>query len=230
MLNFIMLQDISALKPGVFTEPLFGNSPLWSLSYEWWFYMLFFIHFIFYNIALIISLFGLITYFYFYNQISLILMYYYIWFSGAFILFALVNKQLNTKVIYTISFSYLLVILLYVSLFIYNKSIASIGVHPILELRHYSVALLILLFGIFFYKKIYVNIKNNYLYTKVIYYSSLLAPISFSFYVFHYPIKNYFQSFTEYNNVLLLFITLSITVIFSYIVEVKLYKLIRNKL
>ena len=40
--NLLMLQD-NELKPGNWFVPLFDNGPLWSLSYEWWFYMLFFI-------------------------------------------------------------------------------------------------------------------------------------------------------------------------------------------
>ena len=37
--NLLMLQDISLIKPGVIVEPYMGNLPLWSLSYEWWFYL-----------------------------------------------------------------------------------------------------------------------------------------------------------------------------------------------
>ena len=40
--NLLMVQDISFLKPNVICEPFLGNLPLWSLSYEWWFYLLFF--------------------------------------------------------------------------------------------------------------------------------------------------------------------------------------------
>lgn len=40
--NLLMLQDSSFAKPGVLFETFEGNSPLWSLSYEWWFYMMFF--------------------------------------------------------------------------------------------------------------------------------------------------------------------------------------------
>jgi len=39
--NFFMLQDIAS-KPGIWVQPFFGNSPLWSLSYEWLYYMVFF--------------------------------------------------------------------------------------------------------------------------------------------------------------------------------------------
>ena len=40
--NLFMLQDWSVANPNVLVDPYMGNGPLWSLSYEWWFYMLFF--------------------------------------------------------------------------------------------------------------------------------------------------------------------------------------------
>lgn len=38
--NLLMLQDFS-LFPGNVVDTYMGNNPLWSLSYEWWFYMVF---------------------------------------------------------------------------------------------------------------------------------------------------------------------------------------------
>jgi len=40
--NIFMLQDVATLKPNVICSPYLGNYPLWSLSYEWWFYMSFY--------------------------------------------------------------------------------------------------------------------------------------------------------------------------------------------
>ncbi len=39
--NIAMLQDVGLIKPGVWFDAYF-NPPLWSLSYEWWFYVAFF--------------------------------------------------------------------------------------------------------------------------------------------------------------------------------------------
>lgn len=38
--NLAMTQDLTNL-PGTWTAPYMGNTPLWSLSYEWWFYLAF---------------------------------------------------------------------------------------------------------------------------------------------------------------------------------------------
>ena len=40
--NLAMLQDYADVKPNVPVGTYLGNDPLWSLAYEWWFYMLFF--------------------------------------------------------------------------------------------------------------------------------------------------------------------------------------------
>ena len=41
--NLAFLQDFEPVKPGVICSTYYSNSPLWSLSYEWWFYVLFFV-------------------------------------------------------------------------------------------------------------------------------------------------------------------------------------------
>ncbi|MEM9770963.1 MAG: acyltransferase, partial [Cyanobacteria bacterium P01_D01_bin.73] len=40
--NLFMVQEISTLKPGIHINPFLGNLPFWTLTYEWWFYFLFF--------------------------------------------------------------------------------------------------------------------------------------------------------------------------------------------
>jgi len=39
--NLLMLQDWVWSKPNVVVRTYLGNTPLWSLAYEWWFYMLY---------------------------------------------------------------------------------------------------------------------------------------------------------------------------------------------
>jgi len=239
--NILMLQDVSALKPGVFANPLFGNPPLWSLSYEWWFYMLFFLHFFLYkkyfnerlalfNItALLISLIAQLTYSYAYNQVSLITMYYYVWFSGAMVFFLLANNALNKRYILMLVASYFVLLANYFFFFIDFATAGKIGVHPLLEFRHYAVSILGLLFALFFYKYLHGFFVKNYLYGKLVQLLASIAPISFGIYVLHYPIKNYFMQYTEINAFLLLGSTLALSVLMSYFAEIKIYGYIRQK-
>ncbi|HVT36011.1 MAG TPA: acyltransferase family protein, partial [Nevskiaceae bacterium] len=41
VMNLLMFQDVAHLKRGVFANTYYGVTPLWSLAYEWWFYLLF---------------------------------------------------------------------------------------------------------------------------------------------------------------------------------------------
>lgn len=241
LINLIMLQDISFLKPGVFAEPLFGNSPLWSLSYEWWFYMFFFIHFYLFNkyfstnykvfniSALLFSLLGLVTYALHYNQVSLIVMYYYIWFSGAMVLLFLKENILSKQNIFMLFLSYVIIIISYYFLFMYDKELGRLGIHPVLELRHYSVAFMGLFVALIFYKYLNDFVKKQPLYLKIVNLFASIAPISFGLYVLHYPVKNYFSQFSELSGMLLLIATLLITLFLSYIAEIKIYGSIRKK-
>ncbi len=41
--NLLFLQDFAPVKPGTISSTYYGNATLWSLSYEWWFYVLFYL-------------------------------------------------------------------------------------------------------------------------------------------------------------------------------------------
>lgn len=242
ILNLFMLQDISALKPGVIVDPIFGNSPLWSLSYEWWFYMFFFFHLylykkyfdkklIFFNFsALLISLMGLILLNFNFNNIFLIFFYYYIWFSGVMIFYFLKENKLDKIHLSSLLISYLVLILVYIILFISDKELGNIGVHPLLELRHYAMAFISLFIIFIVYSYFYIKVKDIKVYKKTIQLLGTIAPISFGIYVFHYPIYMYLKTYTQINSLILLIITLFLTLFLSFLVEVKIYKLIRNKI
>ena len=239
LLNFAMMQDHPEMKPGTFTAPIFNDNPLWSLSYEWWFYMIFFAHFLFYRknhdkhtlfliVAFGISLIGLVSYKIFYNQISLFLMYYYIWFSGAFAYFIFILPKNRKKYFILLSIGYFFIIVIYIYLFIYHETISNSGAHPLLELRHYLAAVFFLILAIFIYFKAYLILKTNFLYLKLRNIFAYFAPISFGLYVIHYPIKNLLLQY-EINGWLKLFLVFAISLPLSYVVEVVLFSFLKKK-
>lgn len=86
--NLLMLQG-SPVTAGRWFEPYDGNGPLWSLTYEWWFYMMYFPirkrlpekYQALFVVGL--SIFGLLTnYFIKPNQISMVLTLFIIWWLG----------------------------------------------------------------------------------------------------------------------------------------------------
>lgn len=240
IINLLMLQDISSLKPGTFADPFLGNSPLWSLSYEWWFYMIFFSHFIFYkkifnNISFlyysgfVFSLLGLLSYFFFYNQISLIMMYYYVWLSGAIICIIFANKLPNKKsLIIKVLELYFSIIIIYSLLFVLNQNTSSIGVHPLLELRHYLTSFVFLIIALLYTKYFYTKLKNNLFYQRLLSIGIKPASISFGVYVIHYPIMIFFLTINQkmggqINENMGFLLTFMFTLILSYIAEIKIY-------
>jgi len=238
-LNLIMMQDYSGMKPGVFSDPIFNNNPLWSLSYEWWFYMIFFFHFSFFRnhpekqelflaIAFVISVIGLITYKIFYNQISLFLMYYYIWFSGAYSYFIFKTFSGRNRYISILIVGYLCIIAIYTYLFIFNEQISHLVDHPVLEVRHYLASSVLLLFAIIVFLKLYNIFESNLIYLKVRNFFAYFAPISFGIYVIHYPIKSLLLEFELYAWLKLVLVFL-ISILLSYIIEIKIFTYLKKK-
>ncbi|MBR8836484.1 MAG: acyltransferase [Stigonema ocellatum SAG 48.90 = DSM 106950] len=234
--NILMLQDVGALKPNVIVEPYMHNSPLWSLSYEWWFYMLFFPvvkHFRTHEsqstFIFIVSIISALIYTQEPNFISRLLMYFSIWWTGVY----LSNLYLNTKEICFLSLIKPIITLGLISLILLINSYESLhsstsqrlGVHPILELRHISFALLVLILSVLW---------NNYKWRGFDFIFKpflLFAPISYVMYISHHYLissATYFNrignTFIEY---LLYFMCL---LVFSSVIELKLYPLIRKQI
>jgi peptidoglycan/LPS O-acetylase OafA/YrhL len=212
--NLLMLQDSSALKPGVWFDSFLGNPALWSLSYEWWFYLIFFLIYKLIASAMI-SLFGYITYFTYPNKISLTLMYFLIWWSGV----ELAREYLKNKLITFYGQRILLIsltlmcMLLLLQVLIYRGRIG-VGIHPFLEFRHFFADVIIILVGIFWQNISFLGFQYT------IGWLSILAPISYGIYIIHYPIMVSFNLFGK--GILSFVVSLSLTLIIAYIFEVRI--------
>jgi peptidoglycan/LPS O-acetylase OafA/YrhL len=188
LLNILMLQDKSRFKPNVIVDPFLGNSPLWSLSYEWWFYMIFFVLVtnvkknlskLVYGIGIVSA----ITYLIYPNFINRELMYLVIWWVGVDLATIYLNKEkFNIQAI-----KVPLVVLtactaiLGINVFILNKfSSAEIGMHPFLEFRHFLFAIIALLIALVWKRFNWIGFKQTIgLFEPV-------ASISFGVYILHW--------------------------------------------
>ena len=191
ILNLLMLQDISSLKPNVIVDPYMHNNPLWSLSYEWWFYMAFFpivltLKNAKHQAALVysLSILSSLAYSIYPEFIPRLFMYISIWWAGV----CLSNKYISGSEmnyrdlkIPLISLSLISLILgVQAYLFILSGKSSSVGVHPFLEFRHHIFALLVVVFAIA-WKKI-----NWFGFEKIFSPFLFLAPISYVIYISHY--------------------------------------------
>jgi peptidoglycan/LPS O-acetylase OafA/YrhL len=191
--NILMLQDFKTGKPGVWFSPYLGNAPLWSLSYEWWFYMLFFP--IITRVPVVkqrylafgLSIIGFGTYWLAPNAISLFLWYFIIWWSG--VEAARVYASGDTP-----SWRNLRVQAVILSLMCFAQAIAlvtwkkilhhptSFGLHPVLEFRHFVFSLIV------FVLALWSSPAHRHRMQMALRPFAMLAPISYGLYILHYPI------------------------------------------
>jgi peptidoglycan/LPS O-acetylase OafA/YrhL len=228
--NLFNIQDL-ARHPGYWYEAFAGNTPLWSLSYEWWFYMLFFpltkyVKFEYQRyVALGITVFGFCSYFIYPNQFSIIFEYFIIWWSGVELAQSWKSNKLSG--IKNLSFIYGSLILLFslqvTRVFIFNENL-QISYYPVINSLHTAFAIVLITAGLIWYKMKFIGFKYT------LGHLNFFGPISYSIYLFHYPLvmKHVFPFFpsimVQYITMLLLLVTL------CYFVEIKLQKKINTVL
>ena len=234
--NLLMLQNSSFfLKPYATVDSFLGNTPLWSLSYEWWFYMVFFviitkIHNRPSVFVYIIGILSAITYVIYPNFINNELMYLVIWWVGADMAKLYLQKQdinLHSLFIPLVALSVVILILI-INVMVHNHHIST-GAYPFLELRHFTFALITVIAAVIWKK---LNWRG-FNYTLGLF--EHIAPISFGIYISHWFLitdASYLNGVIT-NPVLRICCYILICVLFAYVVEriiyVKLNKWLLNK-
>lgn len=231
LVNLLNLQDLRR-HPGYIDIGYFSNAPLWSLSYEWWFYMIFFPIFKYVKssyqniLAFAISLFGVLSYWVYPNMFSIIFWYFIIWWWGVILAKTYIKHEgvFELKNIKLIPFSFAIMMGV-MALMIYQfEGELSFGQHPIIQMRHFIYSFGLLFIGWLWYKFKMVG------FSRLIGPFEIFAPISYSIYVFHYPIlhqlrKSFFdQIWIHY--IVAIFISIGL----SYLAEKKLYPYVSKKL
>jgi peptidoglycan/LPS O-acetylase OafA/YrhL len=187
--NFLLLQDFGSVKPGTWFYPFLGNLPLWSLSYEWWFYLLFYplirLGTQTINLVYPVFLFSATSYgFYilFPNQISLICSYFIIGWIGVEMANLFLRESTFTFKNMRPLFIALLGMVIIAAIPLFQEYEFKPGYYPFLMFRHFLSGVILLGIGVLWYrfKLIYFN--------QILGFFSGLAPISYATYVLSYPI------------------------------------------
>jgi peptidoglycan/LPS O-acetylase OafA/YrhL len=189
--NLAMLQDVAALKQGVVVDTYYGNTALWSLSYEWWFYMAFIPLGLFFAgpaphslvLVTVLSVCGAVSYQLNPNQPSLFASYLLIWWTGVEL--SREHAQLGRVTPRTLVKlgSILTVLALIWSASVVRASVPlSLGVSPVLQVRHFAAAAAILLLGAAWCS---LDFKG---FDRIFRPFAIIAPVSYFLYVAHVPL------------------------------------------
>ena len=189
--NLVMLQDLGYLKPGTWFAPFAGIAPLWSLAYEWWFYLLFFPIWTFipkaFQLVTIttVSTVALITYIHSPNQVCAYLMYFIIWWTGVELAreFTTAGKVTFKGQRYTmLALGSFAVCSVFFLLHAPTYRAQRFGGFPILQMRQIVSAFLVLVGALAWNKARWIG------FDRIFRPFLLVAPISYAIYLFHIPL------------------------------------------
>ncbi|MDP5106344.1 MAG: acyltransferase [Polaribacter sp.] len=235
--NIFMLQDVISLKPNVIIETYMGNSVLWSLSYEWWFYMLFILFLknipasklnVWINICTITAAVSYLIYPFFINRI---VMFFAIFWIGVRLAETYLKGEVYTfNSIKKYSYVLLLIIaLLAINLYLnfeYTKTYDyPLVAYPFVALRNFVFAFLAMYSGIVW------NKLNWFGFDKVFGVFKHLAPFSYVIYISHHYLvtKATYLKFID-NKIIEYTIYVLVMLLFSYLIEVVIYGKIKKQI
>jgi len=186
--NALMLQDFSGGKPGVLFGTFGGNTALWSLSYEWWFYVMFFPVFTYVDEKLqawLVTAAALIA-LAIYNRVNfqplLFIAYFPLWWVGAEIARSVRRNQPLPLPVIALAATVACWFALPVLIAWENGAPLSYGLHPVLEARHAMACLLLV--GAFLVASRMNVARFGWLLKPF----AIIAPISYGLYATHFPI------------------------------------------
>lgn len=235
--NLFMLQDTDN-KPGLLVPTFLENHSLWSLSYEWWFYMMYFplmvwmekysdrITFPKIYLILVISALSWISYLFYPNHISLIISYLVLWWAGVACAEVYMEKKdfpladLKPILISLFVMTCLATIPVITTYLDGLRTFSQIK-YPIIAVRHFGFALVVLMIGYFWWK------------AKMVAFDALLKPfaeiasISYALYIIHFPIM--WLKLPGISNIYAeTLIKLAMMFIIAYLLEIKLQPIISS--
>ncbi len=235
--NFFMLQDVISLKPNVISRVYMGNGVLWSLSYEWWFYMLFLLLSkkipqsklnTWVNVLTIVAAISYLIYPFILNRV---VMYFAIWWIG--VRFADIYLKGDVYTFKSIKmYSYVLIAIItilginfYINFEATKKYDYPLVAYPFIELRNLVFAFLAMFVGIIW------NKLNWFGFNKLFGVFKYLAPFSYGIYISHHYLVIE-ASYLDFINNKIIEYTLYILLmfLFSYLIEVVIYGQIRKRL
>lgn len=235
--NLFMLQDVITQKPNVISGPYMGNGVLWSLSYEWWFYMLYFVlatrvdpkklHRVV-GIVVILAALSYLVYPFHFNRLAT---YFAIWWIG--VLFAdiyMAEGEYNFKAIRPFAgvlcaVTAILGLNLYLN-FAYTETYSyPLVAYPFVEVRHFVFAIIVMFGAVIWHRLRWFGFDTVFGVFKYI------APSSYVIYISHHylVVEASYLSFIP-NKVLEHALYIVFMILFSHLLEVIIYNRLKGYL
>lgn len=221
------VQDIDSLKPGVIANPYLGNDPLWSLSYEMFFYFSYIpLRSLFrankqisYFAISAISFSGIASYLYFPNHLSLVSAYLIAWWIGY------VSVSDDNKFEYFRPFCIAIICILMCLIgYSYSQSDFTFGHSPGLLVRHFLFVLILMI--CMRIDRLKSKISRVLIKMKVL---QQTTSLSYGLYISHFPILILWKSQSLFEYIY----KIPLCLITSYFIESTkfnpIYKLERNR-
>ncbi|MFD0988921.1 acyltransferase family protein [Mariniflexile jejuense] len=233
--NIFMLQDVISQKPNVVCVTYMGNGLLWSLSYEWWFYMLFFFLSTKINqskidtsVNIIICV-AAISYLIYPFIVNRLVMYFAIWWIGVkFADIYLKGESYSFKAIMPYAFVLAFIISILGLNFYLNFAFTKVYTYPLvaypfIELRHFMFAFMVLFGAVIWCKWKWIGFNLFFGWFKYV------APISYVIYISHQylVVEATYLSFINHK-VIEYVLYIIFMLLFSYLIEVIAYKEIKK--
>lgn len=235
--NLFMLQDVITQKPNVVSGSYMGNGVLWSLSYEWWFYMLFFVLVTYIKPEKLnkwvnaLTVTAAVSYIFYPFIVNRLMMYFAIWWIGVRFATTYLEggkftfKSIQPYAIVLVSITAILGLNLYIHFDATKSYSYPLVAYPIIELRHFVFAVMVM-FGAVLWKNLkWTGFDLAFGIFKYI------APCSYVMYISHAYLvvdatylKFINNRFMEYG------IYIIVMILFSYTLEVVVYNNIRKQL
>ena len=229
--NLLMLQDFGTAKPNVIVPTLFASA-LWSLHYEWWFYM--FYHPISTYICktkqvFVVGIAGIVAaliYLRLPYSLPRLILYFPIWWIGvelarSYIANGKVRLKDLTLPITSVFAIFFILITCVVSYHLLGARL-QLGIHPVLEPRHFFAAIATVFFALLWQKLGWAGFR-------FLKFGTLIAPISYSLYISHQPLLVDAHYFSIIGNTGIEYIGYFVVlIVFCWFTELKLYPAIRR--